>query len=147
MKKKIHGFYHAFDTVKGSDYLGDQDAIEIMCYDAIRAIIELEHMGMPFSRTKEGKIAQRQFGGHTKPEDPGDPNSKRLPVKRACYSAYRFVFDTRDEGADKRINIIDSPDGIWRCHTIFNCVDACPKEINITWHISQLKKKTSAREL
>lgn len=81
--------YHAFDTVKGSDYLGDQDAIEIMCYDAMRAIIELEHMGMPFSRTKEGRIAQRQFGGHTKPEDPNDPNSKRLPVKRACYSADR----------------------------------------------------------
>jgi succinate dehydrogenase / fumarate reductase flavoprotein subunit len=82
-------FYHAFDTVKGSDYLGDQDAIEIMCQDAGRAIIELEHMGMPFSRTKEGKIAQRQFGGHTKPEDPDDPNSKRVPVKRACYSADR----------------------------------------------------------
>jgi succinate dehydrogenase flavoprotein subunit len=81
--------YHAFDTVKGSDYLGDQDAIEIMCYDAMRAIMELEHMGMPFSRTKEGKIAQRQFGGHTKPEDPNDPDSKRLPVKRACYSADR----------------------------------------------------------
>jgi succinate dehydrogenase / fumarate reductase flavoprotein subunit len=81
--------YHAFDTVKGSDYLGDQDAIEIMCFDAIRAILELEHMGMPFSRTNEGKIAQRQFGGHTKPEDPNDPNSKRMPVKRACYSADR----------------------------------------------------------
>jgi succinate dehydrogenase / fumarate reductase iron-sulfur subunit len=65
----------------------------------------------------------------------------------ALLKAYRFVFDTRDEAADERINIVDSPDGIWRCHTIFNCVDACPKEINITWHISQLKKKTSAREL
>lgn len=81
--------FHAFDTVKGSDYLGDQDAIEIMSYDASRAIIELEHMGMPFSRTKEGKIAQRQFGGHTKPEDPNNPESRRLPVKRACYSADR----------------------------------------------------------
>lgn len=80
---------HAFDTVKGSDYLGDQDAIEIMCQDAPRAIIELEHMGMPFSRTAEGKIAQRKFGGHTKPENPNDPNSKRIPVKRACYSADR----------------------------------------------------------
>jgi len=81
--------WHAFDTVKGSDYLGDQDAIETMCNDAPRAIIELEHMGMPFSRTDEGKIAQRQFGGHTKPVDPNDPDSKRLPVKRACYSADR----------------------------------------------------------
>jgi len=80
---------HAFDTVKGSDYLGDQDAIEIMCQDAPRAIIELEHMGMPFSRTPEGKIAQRKFGGHTKLENPNDPNSKRIPVKRACYSADR----------------------------------------------------------
>src|SRR6266496_159816 len=80
---------HAFDTVKGSDYLGDQDAIEIMCQDAPRAVIELEHMGMPFSRTPEGKIAQRKFGGHTKPENPDDPNSKRIAVKRACYSADR----------------------------------------------------------
>src|SRR5690242_3212426 len=81
--------WHAFDTVKGSDYLGDQDAIEVMCNDAPRAIIELEHMGMPFSRTHEGKIAQRPFGGHTRPVDKADPNSKRIPVKRACYSADR----------------------------------------------------------
>jgi succinate dehydrogenase / fumarate reductase flavoprotein subunit len=81
--------WHAFDTVKGSDYLGDQDAIEVMCNDAPRAIIELEHMGMPFSRTDEGKIAQRPFGGHTKPIDRNDPDSKRIPIKRACYSADR----------------------------------------------------------
>jgi succinate dehydrogenase / fumarate reductase, flavoprotein subunit len=81
--------WHAFDTVKGSDYLGDQDAIETMCNDAPRAIVELEHMGMPFSRTAEGKIAQRQFGGHTRPLDPNDPDSKRVAVKRACYSADR----------------------------------------------------------
>jgi succinate dehydrogenase / fumarate reductase flavoprotein subunit len=80
---------HAFDTVKGSDYLGDQDAIEVMCRDAIRAIIELEHMGLPFSRTPEGKIAQRNFGGHTRPVDPADPTGKRISVKRACYSADR----------------------------------------------------------
>ena len=79
--------WHAFDTVKGSDYLGDQDAIETMCYDAVRAIIELEHMGMPFSRTKAGKIAQRRFGGHTRPS-PEDEN-KRVAVKRACYAADR----------------------------------------------------------
>lgn len=81
--------WHAFDTVKGSDYLGDQDAIETMCNDAPRAVIELEHMGMPFSRTEEGKIAQRQFGGHTRPLDRDDPDSKRVAVKRACYSADR----------------------------------------------------------
>ncbi|CUS92686.1 FAD binding domain-containing protein, partial [Candidatus Kryptonium thompsonii] len=76
--------YHFFDTVKGSDFLGDQDAIEIMCYDAIRAIIELEHMGMPFSRNEKGLIAQRPFGGHTKPKDPNNPFGERVPVKRAC---------------------------------------------------------------
>ncbi len=80
---------HAFDTVKGSDYLGDQDSIDTMCKDAIRAIIELEHMGLPFSRTPEGKIAQRKFGGHTKPVDPNDIYGKRIPVNRACYSADR----------------------------------------------------------
>ena len=74
--------WHAFDTVKGGDYLGDQDAIETMCKDAIRAIIELEHMGMPFNRTPEGKIAQRKFGGHT-------ANFGGSSVKRACYSADR----------------------------------------------------------
>ena len=74
--------WHAFDTVKGGDYLGDQDAIETMCKDAIRAIIALEHMGMPFNRTPEGKIAQRMFGGHT-------ANFGEKPVRRACYSADR----------------------------------------------------------
>ncbi|HEX7325101.1 MAG TPA: succinate dehydrogenase flavoprotein subunit [Rhodanobacteraceae bacterium] len=57
--------YHFYDTVKGGDWLGDQDAIEYMCREAIPAVIELEHFGMPFSRTKEGKIYQRPFGGHT----------------------------------------------------------------------------------
>lgn len=57
--------YHMYDTVKGSDWLGDQDAIEYMCRNAIPAVIELEHMGVPFSRTEEGTIYQRKFGGHT----------------------------------------------------------------------------------
>ncbi|MDX1419523.1 MAG: succinate dehydrogenase flavoprotein subunit [Rubricoccaceae bacterium] len=74
--------WHAFDTVKGSDYLGDQDAIEQMCKDAPRTIIELEHYGVPFSRTKEGKIAQRRFGGHTR-------NYGEAAVRRACYAADR----------------------------------------------------------
>ncbi|MCX7877982.1 MAG: succinate dehydrogenase iron-sulfur subunit [Ignavibacteria bacterium] len=65
----------------------------------------------------------------------------------ALLKAYRFIFDTRDEAADERLDIIDTPDGIWRCHTIFNCIESCPKEINITWHISQLKKKLSSREI
>src|SRR5512137_969114 len=82
--------WHFFDTVKGGDYLGDQDAIEIMVKDAPRAIYELEHMGVPFSRTAEGKIAQRNFGGHTR------DHGKR-PVKRACHAADhtgRVVLDT-----------------------------------------------------
>jgi len=74
--------WHMFDTVKGSDYLGDQDAIEILAQDAPRAIYELEHLGVPFNRTPEGKIAQRAFGGHTR--DYG-----KAAVKRACYAATR----------------------------------------------------------
>jgi succinate dehydrogenase / fumarate reductase, flavoprotein subunit len=74
--------WHTFDTVKGSDYLGDQDAIEVMCKDAPRTIIELEHYGVPFSRTKEGKISQRRFGGHTR-------NFGEAPVRRACHAADR----------------------------------------------------------
>lgn len=56
--------WHMYDTVKGSDWLGDQDAIEYMCRQAVPTVIELEHAGMPFSRTQEGKIYQRPFGGH-----------------------------------------------------------------------------------
>ncbi|HYE96827.1 MAG TPA: succinate dehydrogenase flavoprotein subunit [Rubricoccaceae bacterium] len=81
-EEEDHWLWHAFDTVKGSDYLGDQDAIETMCQDAPRTIIELEHYGVPFSRTKDGKIAQRRFGGHTR-------NYGEAPVRRACYAADR----------------------------------------------------------
>ncbi len=77
-----HPDWHTYDTVKGSDYLGDQDAIEFMCNEAIDAVYELEHMGLPFSRTPEGRIAQRPFGGHTN-------NVTGKPVPRACYSADR----------------------------------------------------------
>ncbi len=77
-----HPEWHAFDTVKGSDYLGDQDAIETMCNEAVDVIIELEHMGLPFSRTEDGKIAQRPFGGHTHHFGQG-------PVRRSCYAADR----------------------------------------------------------
>lgn len=64
----------------------------------------------------------------------------------ALLKAYRFIFDSRDEAANERLDIIDTPDGLWRCHTIFNCVEVCPKEINITWHLSQLKMKCVERE-
>jgi succinate dehydrogenase / fumarate reductase flavoprotein subunit len=89
-EEEDHWEWYFFDTVKGSDYLGDQDAIEIMVKDAPRAVYELEHMGVPFSRTPEGKIAQRNFGGHTR--DYG-----KKPVKRACYASDhtgRVVLDT-----------------------------------------------------
>ena len=59
-----HWQWHMYDTVKGSDWLGDQDAIEYMCRQAIPSVLELEHFGVPFSRTKDGKIYQRPFGGH-----------------------------------------------------------------------------------
>lgn len=74
--------WHTFDTIKGSDYLGDQDAIDFMCNEAVPAVYELERMGLPFSRTPDGKIAQRPFGGHTN-------NITKKPVRRACYAADR----------------------------------------------------------
>ena len=75
--------WHMFDTIKGSDWLGDQDAIEYMCSQAPDAIIELEHYGVPFSRTKEGKIYQRPFGGMTKNYGDGGP------AQRTCAAADR----------------------------------------------------------
>jgi len=74
--------WHTYDTVKGSDYLGDQDAIEFMCEEAINAVLELEHMGLPFDRTPDGKISQRPFGGHTN-------NVTGKPVRRAAHAADR----------------------------------------------------------
>ncbi|MCZ7402789.1 MAG: succinate dehydrogenase flavoprotein subunit [Candidatus Methanoperedens sp.] len=89
-EEEDHWEWHMFDTVKGSDYLSDQDAVEIMVKDAPRVIYELEHMGVPFSRNPEGKIAQRNFGGHTS-------EYGKKPVKRACYASDRtgrVVLDT-----------------------------------------------------
>lgn len=77
-----HPEWHTFDTVKGSDYLGDQEAIEFMCTEAVGAVYELEHIGLPFSRTPDGRIAQRPFGGHTN-------NLTGKPVRRSCYAADR----------------------------------------------------------
>ncbi|HXF58093.1 MAG TPA: succinate dehydrogenase flavoprotein subunit [Actinomycetota bacterium] len=74
--------WHAFDTVKGGDYLVDQPAALIMCEEAVDAVIELEHWGFPFNRTPDGKIDQRRFGGHTR-------NHGEAPVRRACYAADR----------------------------------------------------------
>ncbi len=77
-----HPEWHTYDSVKGSDWLGDQDAIEFMCEEAVQAIYDLEHMGLPFSRTPDGRIAQRPFGGHTN-------NVTGKPVRRSCYAADR----------------------------------------------------------
>ncbi len=74
--------YHFYDTVKGSDWLGDQDAIEYMCQNAAKVVYELEHMGMPFDRNPDGTIYQRPFGGHT-------ANYGEKPVQRACAAADR----------------------------------------------------------
>ena len=74
--------WHTFDTVKGGDYLVDQDAAEVLAKEAIDAVLDLENMGLPFNRTPEGKIDQRRFGGHTR--DHG-----KAPVRRACYAADR----------------------------------------------------------
>jgi succinate dehydrogenase / fumarate reductase flavoprotein subunit len=74
--------WHAFDTVKGGDYLVDQPAALLMCEEAIDSVYELEHWGMPFNRTPDGRIDQRRFGGHTR-------NHGEAPVKRACYAADR----------------------------------------------------------
>jgi succinate dehydrogenase / fumarate reductase flavoprotein subunit len=74
--------WHAYDTIKGGDFLCDQDAVDIMCQEAIDAVIDLEHMGLPFDRTAEGKISQRRFGGHTN-------NDTKKAVMRACHAADR----------------------------------------------------------
>ncbi|MFC5997167.1 succinate dehydrogenase flavoprotein subunit [Quadrisphaera sp. GCM10027208] len=74
--------WHTFDTVKGGDYLVDQDAAEVMCREAIDAVLDLEKMGLPFNRTPEGRIDQRRFGGHTR-------NHGEAAVRRSCYAADR----------------------------------------------------------
>ena len=74
--------WHAYDTIKGGDFLNDQDSVDILCKDAINAVIDLEHMGLPFDRTSEGKISQRRFGGHTN-------NDTKQAVQRACHAADR----------------------------------------------------------
>ncbi len=82
--------WHMFDTVKGSDYMADQDIAEILAQEAPERVIELEHLGVPFSRNSEGKIEQRRFGGHTR-------NFGEAPVRRACYASDRtgrVIMDT-----------------------------------------------------
>ncbi|HEX5590747.1 MAG TPA: succinate dehydrogenase flavoprotein subunit [Candidatus Limnocylindrales bacterium] len=81
-QEEDHWEWHMFDTIKGGDYLVDQDAAEVLAREAVETVIELEHMGLPFNRTEDGKIDQRRFGGHTR-------NYGEGPVRRACYAADR----------------------------------------------------------
>jgi succinate dehydrogenase / fumarate reductase flavoprotein subunit len=89
-EEEDHWEWHMFDTVKGSDYLADQDMVEILTREAPQRVVELEHLGVPFSRNNEGKIEQRRFGGHTR-------NFGEAPVRRACYASDRtgrVIMDT-----------------------------------------------------
>ena len=81
-QEEDHWEWHMYDTIKGGDYLVDQDAAEILAQEAVETVYALEHMGLPFNRTPDGKIDQRRFGGHTR-------NFGEAPVKRACYAADR----------------------------------------------------------
>jgi succinate dehydrogenase / fumarate reductase flavoprotein subunit len=81
-QEEDHWEWHMFDTIKGGDYLVDQDAAEVLAREAIETVIELEHMGLPFNRTPDGRIDQRRFGGHTR-------NFGEGPVKRSCFAADR----------------------------------------------------------
>jgi succinate dehydrogenase / fumarate reductase flavoprotein subunit len=96
--------WHMFDTVKGGDYLVDQDAAEVLAREAIDAVLELEHMGLPFNRTPEGKIDQRRFGGHTR-------NFGEAPVRRACYAADRtghmIIQTLYQQGIKHAVNFFD----------------------------------------
>ncbi len=99
-----HWEWHMFDTVKGGDYVVDQDAAEVLAREAIDAVLELEHMGLPFNRTPEGKIDQRRFGGHSR-------DFGAAPVRRACYSADRtghmIIQTLYQQGIKHNVNFFD----------------------------------------
>jgi len=99
-----HWKWHMFDTVKGGDYLVDQDAAEVLAREAIDAVLELEHMGLPFNRTPDGRIDQRRFGGHTR-------NYGEGPVRRACYAADRtghmIIQTLYQQGIKHNLNFLD----------------------------------------
>ncbi len=99
-----HWRWHMFDTVKGGDYLVDQDAAAVLSREAIDAVLELEHMGLPFNRTPDGRIDQRRFGGHTR-------NYGEGPVRRACYAADRtghmIIQTLYQQGIKHNLNFFD----------------------------------------
>ena len=107
--------WHMYDTVKGSDWLGDQDAIEYLTFNAPEAVIELEHYGMPFTRTKEGKIYQRPFGGHIQNEGQGKP------AMRACAAADRtghaLLHTLYQQSLKHKVNFLSEPE---KFHDIVN---------------------------
>ena len=99
-----HWEWHMYDTVKGGDYLVDQDAAEVLAREAIDAVYELEHMGLPFNRTPDGRIDQRRFGGHTR-------NFGEAAVRRACYAADRtghmIIQTLYQQGIRHNLNFFD----------------------------------------
>jgi len=99
-----HWQWHMFDTVKGGDYLVDQDSAEVLAREAIDAVLELEHMGLPFNRTPDGRIDQRRFGGHSR-------NFGEGPVRRACYAADRtghmIIQTLYQQGIKHNVNFFD----------------------------------------
>jgi succinate dehydrogenase / fumarate reductase flavoprotein subunit len=103
-REEDHWQWHMFDTVKGGDYLVDQDSAEVLAREAVDAVLELEHMGLPFNRTEQGKIDQRFFGGHTR-------NFGEAPVRRACYAADRtghmIIQTLYQQGIKHRVNFLD----------------------------------------
>jgi succinate dehydrogenase / fumarate reductase flavoprotein subunit len=103
-REEDHWEWHMYDTVKGGDYLVDQDAAEILAREAIDAVLELEHMGLPFNRTEDGRIDQRFFGGHSR-------NYGEAPVRRACYAADRtghmIIQTLYQQGIKHNVNFFD----------------------------------------
>src|SRR5919106_2191917 len=103
-QEEDHPEWHMYDTVKGGDYLVDQDAAEILANEAVETVLELEHMGLPFNRTPDGRIDQRRFGGHTR-------NFGEGPVRRACYAADRtghmIIQTLYQQGIKHDVNFFD----------------------------------------
>ncbi|HLN89419.1 MAG TPA: succinate dehydrogenase flavoprotein subunit [Candidatus Binatia bacterium] len=125
-EEEDHWEWHMYDTVKGSDFLADQNAVEILAKEATGAIYTLEHMGVPFSRSAQGKIDQRRFGGHTR-------NFGEAPVKRACYVSDRTGRAIMDTLYDRCLqNNVTMHNEVFIQHLLFalnNCCGAAGYDI------------------
>ena len=118
-EEEDHWEWHMYDTVKGSDYLADQEATEILAKEAPNAIITLEHMGVPFSRNAQGKIEQRRFGGHTR-------NYGEAPIKRACYVSDRTGRAIMDTLYDRCLaKGVDMYDEVFVLQLLFSNTHCC----------------------